>query len=173
MGLSQRNLCNECACTLNVLQKLRVSFTNETLWAEILFFAQTRYNTNMIPRSLAIDYGTVRIGLAVSRATLADPLGIIENNDRLFTQLQQILREEDIEQIIVGMSEQEMAEKTREFVKKLKNVTDLPIFFADETLSSKQVHQKLVGAKRSKRQGPIDHYAAAEFLQSWIDDQEL
>lgn len=126
----------------------------------------------MIPKCLAIDYGTVRIGLAVSRATLADPLEIIENNDDTLAKLQAIISDEEIEQIILGVSEQDMAEKTYVFAEKLAHITDLPIVYADETLSSKTVHQKLLGAKRSKRQGPIDHYAAAEFLQNWIDEQE-
>lgn len=127
----------------------------------------------MIPKCLAIDYGTVRLGLAVSRATLADPLEIIENNDQTIAKLQTILHDEEIEQIVIGISEQEMAEKTYAFAEKLAQVTNLPIVFADETLSSKSVHQKLLGAKRAKRQGAIDHFAAAEFLQNWIEEQEV
>lgn len=127
----------------------------------------------MIPKTLAIDYGTVRVGLAVSRATLADPLEIIPNDDQLFDRLQTILSDEAVEQIVVGLSEREMAEKTRAFVDELRTVTDIPISFTDETLSSKSVHQKLQGAKQSKRRGHIDHYAAAEFLQHWIDEREV
>ncbi|MCA9369191.1 MAG: Holliday junction resolvase RuvX [Pseudomonadales bacterium] len=126
----------------------------------------------MIPTTLAIDFGTVRIGLAVSRATLADPLEIIPNDETVFTRIKKILSEENIEQIVVGLSEQEMAEKSRGFAAELAKHTDLPIFFTDETLSSKTVHEKLQTAKKSKRSGHIDHFAAAEFLQQWIDNQE-
>jgi len=120
---------------------------------------------------LAIDFGTKRIGLAVNQHILAEPLEILANDDRLFDGLQQVLETEKIELILVGMSENEMARKTKEFVQELKKITSLPIEFVDETLSSKNVHQKLAvsAMKLKKRQGSIDHYAAAEFLQEWLD----
>jgi RNase H-fold protein (predicted Holliday junction resolvase) len=64
-----------------------------------------------------------------------------------------------------------MAQKTKEFSQELKKNTSLPIEFTDETLSSKNVHQKLATSamKLKKRQGSIDHYAAADFLQEWLD----
>ena len=65
-----------------------------------------------------------------------------------------------------------MAQKTRAFSEQLAEYVTQPIIFMDETLSSKSVHEKLLVAKKSKRRGPIDHYAAAEFLQNWIDEQE-
>ncbi|NCS96999.1 MAG: Holliday junction resolvase RuvX [Candidatus Pacebacteria bacterium] len=126
----------------------------------------------MIPKCLAIDFGTVRIGLAVSRATLADPLTIIQNSAESIAVITKIIEEEEIQQIVVGISEREMAEKTRKFVQELQKTISLPIVYTDETLSSKTVHEKLLGAKRAKRQGSIDHYAAAEFLQQWIETQE-
>ena len=124
---------------------------------------------------LAIDYGTVRIGLAVSRYTLADPLEIIPNNENKFEKIRQVCLENEVAKIIVGMSENEMAEKTKEFVTELqeeifKSWERQPtIEFFDETLSSKSVHQKLQSAKKSKRSSHIDHLAAAEFLQDWLD----
>lgn len=122
---------------------------------------------------LAIDFGTKRIGLAVSRYSLAEPLEILDNDENLFESLLQILDSEKIELILVGMSENEMAQKTKRFTQKLKKVTLLPIEFADETLSSKNTHQKLATShmKLKKRQSPIDHYAAAEFLQEWLDEE--
>lgn len=137
-----------------------------------MFFGRLGYNSTMIPRCLAIDYGTVRIGLAVSRATLADPLEILPNNDAVFTRIQEICKEEAVECIIMGISERDMAQKTRAFSEQLAEYVTQPIIFMDETLSSKSVHEKLLVAKKSKRRGPIDHYAAAEFLQNWIDEQE-
>lgn len=123
----------------------------------------------MYTKILAIDYGTVRIGLAVSRATLAEPLEIIANDNNVFNALKKVITEESIEKIVVGISENIMAEKTKTFVSQLKQHTDLPISFFDETLSSHSVHMKLRSAKKSKREGHIDHYAAAEFLQEYLD----
>ncbi|HYD35248.1 MAG TPA: Holliday junction resolvase RuvX [Vitreimonas sp.] len=126
----------------------------------------------MIPKTLAIDFGLSRVGLAVSYGTLAEPLKIIPHDDRLFATLAQVIVAEGVEQIVVGMSENEMAEKTRGFVEQLKTQLSLPIFMTDETLSSKTTHTKQLEAhlSLSKRQQPIDHLAAAEFLQEWLDE---
>lgn len=127
----------------------------------------------MNKKILALDYGTVRVGVAVSRATLAEPLMVLANDENLLKNIKKILIEEEIEQIVIGLSENKMAELTQSFATELKKVTDLPIHFADETLSSHSVHQKLRTAKKSKREGNIDHYAAAEFLQEYLDLHEF
>lgn len=118
---------------------------------------------------LAIDFGTVRIGLAVSRGTLAEPLKVVPNDAEKFSNILAVIKNEHVDKIIVGLSENVMAEKTKSFAEELRQYTSLPIVFTDETLSSKTVHQKLMSAKKSKRSGAIDHYAAAEFLQEYID----
>lgn len=124
-----------------------------------------------IPTTLAIDFGTTRLGLAISVASLADPLTIISNDNQTITQIKKICDQENVKQLLIGLSEQQMAEKTKAFAEKLSQAIDLPIFFVDETLSSKETHQKIATStmKRSKRQGPIDHYAASQFLQEWLD----
>ena len=125
---------------------------------------------------LAIDFGTVRIGLAISRYTLAEPLEIIVNNEFKFSKIKEICVVEDVRRIIIGMSENEMARKTEEFANELKgevesNWESKPIIeFMDETLSSHSVHEKLKTAKKSKRGADIDHFAAAEFLQEWLEE---
>jgi len=128
----------------------------------------------MIPKTLAIDFGTKRIGLAVSYWTLAEPLTVLDNNDTVFNEIATIIEEEGIEQIVVGLSEHNMEELSLEFAAGLRQVTKLPILFADETLSSHDAELRLrnPAVKKSTRSGKIDHYAAAHFLQDWLDEQE-
>lgn len=123
------------------------------------------------PKTLAIDYGTKRVGTAINYLSLAQPLQILDNNEQLFTQLQQLCQEHQVKQLLVGVSEREMAQKTKEFAQLLQTKLDLPIVFWDENFSSVRVHHKLAQGpmKKSRRQQPIDHYAAAEFLQEWLD----
>lgn len=124
---------------------------------------------------LAIDYGTQRIGLAVSRGTLAEPLKVLENDAALFDRITAIIRDEKIDQIVVGVSEGEMADLTREFAQDLEEATGfaIPLEFTDETLSSKEVEERLrqKGIKHSTRTGPIDHFAAALILEEWLEQQ--
>ena len=125
------------------------------------------------PTFLAIDFGTKRIGLAISRGTLAEPLKIIANDQQTFQTLAAICNQEAVSQLVVGLSENEMAKQTQAFVQELQKNIALPVVFMDETLSSNTVGAKLKarGAKLKKRQQPIDHLAAAEFLQEYLDLQ--
>ncbi|MBW7944798.1 Holliday junction resolvase RuvX [Patescibacteria group bacterium] len=130
----------------------------------------------MNKRYLAIDYGTVRIGLATAWAGFAEPLTVLPNNEQLFPNLAKVVTEQQPEVIVVGLSEKEMAEQSRQFAQRLRAYLEqelgiAPVFaFADETLSSVEVQEKLRQAgHRDLRQGVIDHYAAAQFLQDYLD----
>jgi putative Holliday junction resolvase len=124
------------------------------------------------PKVLALDFGTQRIGVAISYGSLAEPLTVLANTPQVMTQIIRLLDEHKVTQIVVGLSENQMAELTQKFVEELKKRTSLPIEFMDETLSSATVQEKLYAAgKRDLRQkGPIDHFAAAEVLQSYLDE---
>ncbi len=124
-----------------------------------------------VPKTLAIDYGTKRVGIAVSHASLAEPLTIVPHDKQLFQNIQQLLEEHAVKQVVIGLSENTMAEKTRAFATELQSRIEQPVEFADETLTSQQVQGMLRqrGMKHSKRHGPIDHYAAALILQEWLE----
>jgi len=129
---------------------------------------------------LSIDYGTKRIGLAFNIASLVEPLIVLNNhvsqqepivNESVVDQISQICTEKKIAKIILGYSEAVMAEKTKFFAEILQKKIDLPIIFSDETLSSYEVGQRMKEAAFSlkKRQGPIDHYAAALILEDFLE----
>ena len=94
---------------------------------------------------------------------------ILDNDEQLFKNILQLIQNHHIKQIVIGLSENEMAEKTRRFALLLQEKTPLPIYFNDETLSSYQVHQFLKLHRLKERQGPIDHLAAAVILQNFLD----
>ena len=127
---------------------------------------------------LSIDFGTKRMGVAMSQGFLAEPLMIINgdwskptNWPEAISQLVKIIKAEKINQIIIGLSENQMAELTQQFALTLQATVSLPIGYVDETLSSHQMHQNLTLAKKSKRNQPIDHLVAAALLQEWLDNR--
>jgi putative transcription antitermination factor YqgF len=126
--------------------------------------------TNNFEKILAIDYGTVRLGTALSYGTLAEPLTILANDNQLIDNLKKIIASECVTKIVFGLSENEMAEKTKVFSAQLAAATNLPVIFFDETLSSHEVTEKLkhLGKKNHHRQH-IDHFAAAHILQNYLD----
>lgn len=120
---------------------------------------------------LAIDYGTKRIGLAMSFGSLADPLTVIPSDENTISYICNVINNYKITQVVVGISENEMARKTQEFVIQLQRMTKVPIEMHDETLSTQTVRNKLAEQKKNQNQ-PVDHLAAAEFLQDWLDTRQ-
>lgn len=120
---------------------------------------------------LGIDYGKKRVGLALGQFGFAEPLTIIENTSNLLSQLQQVMTDHQIETIVVGVSDREMAEETIQFAQKLRSLVHKPIYLVDESFSSKETMSKLIeaGAKQKRRGQPIDQLAASQFLQDFMD----
>jgi len=132
-------------------------------------------------RVLALDHGTVRIGVAVSDELkmIASPLEYIpaEPFADFLARLRQLLAEKAVEQIVVGMprnmdgSYGPAAEKVREFIEKLRAEVTIPIRTWDERLTSSQANRILIQGKvrRDKRKETVDKMAAAILLQSFLD----
>lgn len=126
---------------------------------------------------LGIDYGTKRVGVAIATTFLAEPLVVLANTPQLLEELQELIQERRPAVIVIGISEREMAEQTRQFAAQLEahlhqHTAESPrIVFADETLSSVEVYEKLhqSGKRDIRQKGPIDHYAAAHILQEYLD----
>ena len=132
-------------------------------------------------RILALDHGTVRVGVAVSDELkiLAQPLEFIpaEPFAACLERIQVILREKEVEMILVGMprnmdgSYGPAAQKVREFVAALQQAVTVPIKTLDERLTSVQANRLLVQAnvRREERKQKVDKMAAAILLQSYLD----
>lgn len=122
----------------------------------------------MIPKTLALDFGERKVGLALSYGTLAEPLQVLPNDEFLLDQLGAICEEHQVEQLVVGISESTSAELSKEFAERLTSLA-LPVYFADETLSTQKAQELITQIKGKAYRGQDDHFAAAVFLQEWID----
>src|SRR6188768_244738 len=124
-------------------------------------------------RILGLDHGTKRVGVAVSDEMhmIALPLEYIapEPFADFLTRLKEILREKEVELILIGMprnmdgSYGPAAAKVQEFVAVLKETIAVPIKTWDERLTSTQANRLLVQAdvKRKDRKEKVDAAAAA------------
>lgn len=132
-------------------------------------------------RIMALDVGSRTIGIACSDALLMTAQGIetirrtsLEND---FNRLRELITEYEVHELVVGMPKNmngtkgDRAEKTEEFVEKMKTVIDLPITFWDERLSTVMAERQLIAAdvSRKKRKGIIDKMAAVVILQGYLD----
>jgi putative Holliday junction resolvase len=132
-------------------------------------------------RILALDHGTKRVGVAVSDELkiIAQPLEYIppEPFADFLARLQEILRDQEVECILIGMprnmdgSYGPAALKVREFVARLQAGVTVPIKTWDERLTSRQANRYLIqgGVRRDQRKQKVDKTAAAILLQSFLD----
>jgi putative Holliday junction resolvase len=119
---------------------------------------------------LGIDYGTKRIGIAISdeNGEFAFPKGII-NAPNAVAEIVKLCEKESIGTIVIGKSvasngvENEIVERAELFGKKLSTELSLPIFFQQESFSTVEAHRYQVSA------GSRDDSAAAIILQRFLD----
>lgn len=139
-------------------------------------------------RFLGIDYGTKRIGVAISdeNHTLAFPKEIVENNSDTFDILSDIIKKENISEIVVGESVDfsgklnALSGRIEVFILELKERFNLPVHKQKEFLTSvearksgsskkdfnpSQAHSKV----KQIKSGRIDASAAALILQRYLD----
>ncbi len=136
-------------------------------------------------RLLSIDYGKKRTGIAVS-----DPLQIIANGlttvetSKLFEFLDDYLKKEDVESIIVGLPKQmngqpsENMKRIEPFVNRLRKIyPKINIEYYDERFSSKLAHRAMIdgGLKKQDRQNKelVDEISATIILQGYMESRRL
>lgn len=136
-------------------------------------------------RILGLDHGTRRVGVAVSDEMhmIAQPLEYIapEPFADFLARLKEILREKEIELILIGMprnmdgSYGPAALKVQEFAAALKDAVTVPLKLWDERLTTTQAQKFLIqgGMRRDKRKEKVDQTAAAILLQSYLDSRTL
>ena len=136
-------------------------------------------------RILGIDYGTKRVGLAVSdeSETIAFPFRIVNNDAFFYETLLEIIDSESIGEVLIGASttsdgqDNSLEAPRRALVDKLRQ--EIPVFEIDERFSSHEARLREFGNdNRSNRQDKrvlkehIDAEAAQIILQRYLDKKK-
>jgi putative Holliday junction resolvase len=137
-------------------------------------------------RTLAIDLGSKRVGLALSDeggrfATPLDVLSVSSPEQALASALS-VIEKEGVRRVVVGLplnmddTVGPQARATLAWGKELAERTGLPVLFVDERLTSFEAEQALNDRKRAgekltrqKKKRQLDALAAASFLQQFLD----
>jgi putative Holliday junction resolvase len=131
-------------------------------------------------RILAIDYGSRRMGLAVSDllGITAQGLETLERKNKRadFARLERTIREYQVREIVLGyplrMSGQEgtQSQKVAEFAEELRKKFEIPVHLWDERLTSAEANRLLRDAEVSsrKRAQAVDRMAAVLILQAFL-----
>ncbi|MEK7588966.1 MAG: Holliday junction resolvase RuvX [Patescibacteria group bacterium] len=137
---------------------------------------------------LGIDYGTKRIGLAMSDdgGTIAFPKGIIKNDSTVLKYIEKLIKDENIEEIVIGESldldgtQNKVNEKIQSFAKELESMFKIKVSFQKEFMTSVEarkttifkssLNQTQASSRVKKETGEkVDAKAAALILQRYLD----
>ncbi|HVW42522.1 MAG TPA: Holliday junction resolvase RuvX [Amycolatopsis sp.] len=134
-------------------------------------------------RRLAVDVGSVRVGVALSDPApmLATPLVTLSRdvrNDSDLAELAGLVTEHDVVEVIVGLprtladrhgSAAETAVAYADSV--AERIAPVPVRLADERLTTVSASRMLSqrGVKGRKQRAVVDQAAAVEILQAWLD----
>jgi putative Holliday junction resolvase len=134
-------------------------------------------------RTLALDYGDRRIGLALS-----DPMGLVARplmtltrttRARDLDRIRAIIGEHDVRRIVVGLpldmdgGRGARARITEAFIGTIRGATGLPVIPWDERLTTVQAERILISGdvSRARRRRVIDQVAAVIVLQAYLDSR--
>lgn len=137
----------------------------------------------MLSRILALDYGTKRIGVALSDELgwTAQPLETFDRRtmDQDIAHIATLVRSHEVARVILGLPLQldgkagPAVEGMRGFAAKLEAGLPVPLVLWDERMTTKAAEDLLIAAdvSRKKRKGAVDRIAAAILLQSYLAAQ--
>ena len=121
-------------------------------------------------RILALDYGSARIGCAISdpSETLARPLAVLEPPDP--RSVAELVAAHQVDEVVVGMPvhldgrEGEQAKATRRFREELQRLLAVPVKSYDERLTTRMAET----SRRAGAQAAEDALAAAHLLEGYL-----
>lgn len=130
-------------------------------------------------RYLGIDYGSKKIGLALSdeSGAMGFPHSILTNTPRLFDELCALIAKENIGAIVIGESrnlsgeENPIAKGARSLGNQLTERAGVPVFFESEVFTSAEARRapaKEAKSRAVKKHPAVDASAAALILTSYL-----
>lgn len=133
-------------------------------------------------RVLGVDFGTKRIGLAISDGIglTATPLDVV-SRDRLSETLQRLAEQYDIGEVVVGLPtalgghEGDSAVGARRLGAEIGETMGVDVVYVDERFTSRMAESALLesGMRRRDRKETVDKVAAAIILQTYLDSRRL
>jgi putative holliday junction resolvase len=132
-------------------------------------------------RILALDWGTVRVGAAISDPdqTIAFPLNKIIPGKTAIQEIKKICKEEEVETILLGLpktlsnADSESTKKVYKYKDELEQATGIGVELIDERLSSVGAQKTLsnAGLNEKKQKDIKDNIVAQFLLQTYLDQR--
>ncbi len=130
-------------------------------------------------RHLGIDYGTKKVGLALSdeAGIMGFPHAVVSNTGALIDTVARLIAEKDVQVVVMGESRtlegglNPVAEDARAFGEALSARTGVPVQYESEVYTSaaaRRLPQKQPKSRAPRSRAPIDASAAALILTSYL-----
>lgn len=129
------------------------------------------------PKSiLALDVGERRVGVAIASlaARLPRPVTALIRDDGFYGSLAEIIERENVDTVVVGLPrglDGQATAQTRAvqaFTDDLRKHCELPVYFQDEAVTSKQAEAELETRGKPYARGDIDALAATYILEDFL-----
>ena len=137
-------------------------------------------------RTLAVDLGSRRVGLALSDegGRFATPYEVLNvtSPEQARDEVLRLVEKEGVDRVVVGLplnmddSVGPQARKTVQWGREIEARSGKPVVYVDERLSSFDAEQQLIDRKRGgekitrqRKKEQLDAIAAASFLQAFLD----
>jgi putative Holliday junction resolvase len=132
---------------------------------------------------MGIDYGHVRIGVAVSDELrmLAHPVETVSSGKEAMNRIVALVSEKQVDSIVVGVPRNMSGESgaaaagANDFIMKLRSRVKCRVVAWDERLTTVAAHRALqdAGKKTRETRGYVDQVAAQMILQGFLDQEQL
>jgi putative Holliday junction resolvase len=131
-----------------------------------------------VARTLALDVGNRRIGVAVSDATklIARPLCVIDRkHEDALAHIAELAREQQVDEVVIGLpyhadgKVSSQAQQVRRFAESLQTQVAAPITFVDERYTTRDAKVIIAEVRRGRQPQHDDAVAAAVILQRHLD----
>ncbi|MCK4694582.1 MAG: Holliday junction resolvase RuvX [Candidatus Cloacimonetes bacterium] len=133
-----------------------------------------------LSRIMGIDYGSVRIGIALSdpMQIISRPYKVILNKGKeVFFEIKEIIESQNVGKVVLGLpykldgGDSEKTIEVREFEKHLKEVISIPIILWDETYTTSDANEilKEMGYNTRESRKVVDKIAASIILKDFLD----
>lgn len=124
---------------------------------------------------LGIDWGKKKIGLAIAEEeiAIASAFGVLEHDKDIFVNLHKIVKENNVDMIIIGKSAHLSQSDNTKLIEKFGDACcshmNIAVVFVPEMFSTKEAHTNLKSAGKKNIGGQDDAESARIILQQYLD----
>lgn len=130
---------------------------------------------------ISLDIGKVRTGVAMANniARIASPLLTIEKDYDIFDVVKQLVADQNVTAIVIGLPRNLRGEDTDQTVyvktvaEKIGSIVNVPIYFSDEALTSVKAEQELKDRKKPYNKADVDMLAATYILEDFLANNPI